>query len=68
MYLLKDLINAAPFSKNTFYRRWDEFIEKKTIKKFTLQGNYLTEAEAKTIAKELGFEKQFDEFLKTKQK
>jgi hypothetical protein len=68
MYFLKDLINAAPFSQTTFYRRWNEFNENKTIKKFKLQGNYLTEAEAKTIAKELGFEKQFDEFLKTKQK
>lgn len=59
VFLAKELIDVAPFSKATFFRRLGEMnIQKK--------GNYYRESEAETIASELGYLDEWREFVNKK--
>lgn len=59
VFLAKELIEIAPFSKSTFVRRLSELdIQKK--------GNYYRESEAEKIADQLGYLEEWKEFVKQK--
>jgi len=62
----KDLVLVCPYSERTYYRRIS-FLKKKKIFKKKMEGNYLTLDDALLIAENLGFRKEFEIFLKTKQ-
>ena len=61
VFLAKELIDVAPFSKNTFYRRLSELdVQKK--------GNYYRESEAEKIADQLGYLDEWKQFVNDKKK
>lgn len=65
VFLAKDLIQVAPFSKNTFFRRINELKEQNRIKPPSV-GIYYNESEAENIAKELGYHSEWLEFVQQK--
>lgn len=65
VYLAKELIQVAPFSKNTFYRRVSELKKKKEVK---THGNFYNESEAEKIAAALGFLDEFKKLVEQKKK
>lgn len=65
VFLAKELIQVAPFSKNTFFRRVNELKAKKEIK---TNGNFYNEDQAEKIASLLGFLDEFKKFAEKKKK
>lgn len=59
LYCNKDLINILGFKERTFYRR----LEDKKVKKKT-EGIYMSESEALALADQLGFKKEFENYIK----
>ncbi len=64
LLLSKQLVDIAPYSRTTYFKKLAQYKKKAKFKK-KLDGNFLTVEEAQAIASNLGFEKEFIEFLKT---
>lgn len=58
----KDLILACPYSERTYWRRVKSLRDKQTFVKKT-DGDLLTLDDAKLIADQLGFKKEFEAYL-----
>lgn len=61
MFLIqKQIIDASPFSRSTFFRRKEQLkIEIKS------NGNFINLQEARNVAKKMGFPEEFEQYIKT---
>ena len=67
LFYAKDLIEIAPFGRDTYFRRMRELKEDKKFK-LKLSGNYIAEEDAEKIADKLGFLEEWRAFVQKQKK